>query len=119
MWKWHLGEEYEHRSVCFEVHRALAGRWSYVTRLYGFFYALRHLMGFGKNVSDALIATDRATMTEEERQRSIAREKAYRSRLARFTLPRLFKVLSPFYNPLTRRQPRGAEQLLLQYDKAI
>ena len=116
LWKWHLGEEYEHRSVCFDVHRALAGPLGYFTRLYGFFYALRHLMGFGKNVSDALIAADRAAMTEDERGQSIARERAYRSRFSRFALPRLLKVLSPFYNPLRRREPLGAGAFLMQYE---
>jgi predicted metal-dependent hydrolase len=116
LWKWHLGEEYEHRSVCFDVHRALAGPFGYCTRLYGFFYALRHLMGFGKNVSDALIATDRAQMTDEERRCSIARERAYRRRFARFARPRLLKVLSPFYNPAKRRQPGDAATFLLQYE---
>jgi predicted metal-dependent hydrolase len=115
LWKWHLGEEYEHRTVCFDVQRALAGRWSYPIRLYGFFHALRHLMGFGKNVSDALIAADRAKMTEDERTRSIAREKAYRGRFGRFALPRLLRVLSPFYDPRKRRAPRGIEAFLMRY----
>lgn len=115
LWKWHLGEEYEHRSVCFDVHRALAGPWSYPLRLWGFFHAIRHLMKFGKNVSGVLIERDRTTMTSDRKRRSVAAERACRRRFARFALPRLLSVLSPFYDPRRRRAPRGVEAVLARY----
>ena len=82
----------------------------------GFFLAVRHLGKFGQDVSDALLAFDRARMTPAEREASIRSEKTYRRRFSRFALPRLAKVLSPFYNPVRRAPPRGAEQFLLQYE---
>jgi hypothetical protein len=36
----------------------------------------------------------------------------YRARFLRFALPKLLYVLSPFYDPRTKRAPRGAAQLL-------
>jgi len=117
LWKWHLAEEYEHRSVCFDVHKAVChGPLAYVSRLGGFFLAVRHLGKFGQDVSDALLAFDRAGMTEAEREASIQSEQSYRRRFSRFALPRLAKVLSPFYNPLRRPAPFGAESFLLQYE---
>jgi hypothetical protein len=70
----------------------------------------------GLKFEDALLAFDRARMTVAEREASLLSEKTYRRRFSRFALPRLAKVLSPFYNPLTRAAPRGAESSLLQYE---
>jgi predicted metal-dependent hydrolase len=116
LWKWHLAEEFEHRSVCFEVHRAVCGRFSYLSRLGGFFLAVRHLSKFGKDVSDALLAIDRARMTPQQRAASVLSEKAYRKRFGRFALPHLLKILSPFYTPIKKRPPRGAAGFLLRYE---
>jgi predicted metal-dependent hydrolase len=116
LWKWHLAEEYEHRSVCFEVHKAVAGRFSYVSRRSGCFRAVKHLSKFGEDVSDALLAFDRARMTPEQREASMVSEKLYRKRFGRFALPRLLKVLSPFYDPIRYREPKGATAFLLQYE---
>jgi len=116
LWKWHLAEEYEHRSVCFEVHRAVCGRFSYFSRLRGFFRAVKHLSKFGKDVSDALLAVDRSRMNPEERRASEHSERVCRKRFARFALPHLLKVLSPFYDPRRRRPPKGAASFLLQYE---
>ena len=116
LWKWHLAEEYEHRSVCFDVHKAVCGRFSYLSRLAGFFIAVRHLSKFGKDVSDALLAFDRARMTPDQRAGSVASEKNYRKRFGKFALPRLLNVLSPFYNPISYRPPQGAAAFLLRYE---
>ena len=110
LWQWHLAEEYEHRHVCFDVHHALGG--TYLTRVAGFLRATRHLMAYGKAVSDHLLAVDRAGMSEGERRRSIRQERRYRRRLMWFALPRLVAILSPFYSPRAKRAPRGASEVL-------
>ena len=110
LWKWHLAEEFEHRSVCYEVYRALGG--GYFGRIRGFLRALRHLGRYGKRVSVYLLSVDRAQMSPAQRHESLALEKRYRARLLRFALPRLLYVFLPTYNPRSKRAPRGAAQLL-------
>ena len=110
LWQWHLAEEFEHRTVCFDVLRAVGG--GYFTRIRGYFKAMRHLGRYGKRVSDHFLAVDRAAMSADARAQSIRQERQYRARLMRFALPRLLSVLSPFYDPRRRRPPRGAAELL-------
>jgi len=104
LWKWHLLEEYEHRTVCHDVFHLVHG--GYFLRVYGFFYQMFHLGGFSKRVRKHLLAMDRAKMTTAEVTESIRREKAVARYQTRRFLPRLFSILSPFYTPYKSPEPR-------------
>jgi uncharacterized protein len=115
LWKWHLAEEFEHRTVCFDVLRALGG--GYLSRIGGYLRAMQHLGRYGKRVSDHFLTVDRAAMDRQQRAASIRLERRYRARFMRFALPRLLRVLSPFYDPRRKRPPHGAAELLRQIER--
>jgi uncharacterized protein len=115
IWKWHLAEEYEHREVAHEVYHALYGKnrlTAYLWRIYGFFYAIRHIRAHTAKVTAYLLEADRATMTAEERAASVEREKAVAAATSKRAKAHLKDILSFNYNPAIRTAPRGLHALL-------
>ena len=79
---------------------------------------MRHLGRYGKRVADHFLAVDRTAMSPGAQAQSVLLEKRYRARFMRFALPRLLRVLSPFYDPRRRRPPQGAAELLGELERA-
>jgi len=116
MWKWHLLEEFEHRSVCFDVFHAVHG--GYFLRIYGFIAQIRHFKKMITRVTAYLLEYDRQRMTEAERAESIAREKAATEATHKAMSPRLIKVLLPSYNPRDLEEPKNYRSFLDKFDQA-
>lgn len=114
LWKWHLGEEYEHRSVCYDVYNAIYG--DYFFRFYVVIYSFLHLAGHNKKIVAALLEEDRKTMSPDEVQESIKRHKAFRGRFMRFHIPRILALLMPRYDPQKAPPPKGLAAELAQYE---
>jgi predicted metal-dependent hydrolase len=115
LWRWHLAEEYEHRSVMHEVFHQLYGKnpvTGYLWRIYGFYYCMRHMSGFAKRAARMVLAKDRAGMTQEQLARSVANEKRVGKAMVRPAIRHLLEILSPFYQPARRRPPRGVQAYL-------
>jgi uncharacterized protein len=104
LWKWHLMEEYEHRTVCHDVFQRLHG--GYFLRIYGLLFQLHHLTSYSTRVRRYLLAMDRNTMNAVEIKASRRREKSAARRIRRLMLPRLLRALSPFYTPRNAREPK-------------
>ena len=117
LWKWHLVEEYEHRTVCHQVFHAVHG--GYALRIRGFLYQFRQLQGFSRMVRNYLLEVDRAGMSPAEREESVQREKALAKELARTMLPRLVKVFSPYYDPRRSPQPQMYKSYMAEIEAAI
>jgi predicted metal-dependent hydrolase len=119
MWRWHLAEEFEHRTVCSDVYHELSGLnplFAYFYRLYGYFYAIVHLGRFQLMVSSKLLAHDRAGMTVQELAQSLARDKYARKIMGRRFLQHFLNICSPFYDPAKRREPIGYKAYLEQFE---
>jgi|LNAP01.1.fsa_nt_gb predicted metal-dependent hydrolase len=114
LWKWHLAEEFEHREVCYKVYRALYGNgpYAYLYRLYGFVYAALHIGGHVKRLTAYLLEQDRLQLSADQRQASRERQRRIDRLIARVSLPRLLKVLSPSYDPGRKQMPAGMQAYL-------
>jgi len=122
LWKWHLAEEFEHRTVCYDAFKTLfaQGWWrsivfGYCYRVWAFFYAARHINSYTRRCADALLAIDRQCMSPEQLKRSKEREQRQNKLIGRASLRRLVKVLLPWYNPKHKPMPQNMRELLERY----
>lgn len=117
MWKWHLAEEFEHREVAYQVYHAIYGRglFSYLYRLYGLFYAVKHIRSHTERVAEYLLGVDRAGMSPADREASLASQKVVSKAVAKATIPKLLGVLSPFYDPGRKPASPSMQRFLEQF----
>jgi uncharacterized protein len=110
LWQWHLAEEYEHRTVAFDLLKALYGKnpvTFYVLRMSGFFNAAKHIGGNIVRLQGYLLRTYR------EREGIPEPEPVKGSRLAALKqLKRLVGIASPFYDPAEVPEPAGLGEVL-------
>src|SRR4029077_10096851 len=76
--KWHMAEEFEHRTVCHSALTALSG--NYFVRVRGLISMMRHLTPYKKKAIAIVLGQERATMSPAELAASVAREKAFNRR---------------------------------------
>jgi len=105
LWKWHLMEEFEHRTVCYDTFKHFHG--GYFLRVYGFFYQAWHLGGMVKKVRKLLLEQDRKTMSTDELAASKRRAKEATKGMGKGTLRAMLNTLLPWYNPRMLAEPRN------------
>ena len=115
LWKWHFVEEFEHRTVCFDVFNAVHG--GYFLRIYGFIYQIWHFKRMIKRITTYLLECDRKSMTPAERVASMRREKAAAKTVNKAITAKLWKVFSPAYNPRNAQEPINFQSYRAKLDK--
>jgi uncharacterized protein len=115
MMRWHLAEEYEHRTVAYRVYHRLFGQpeeEAYEFRIEMFQFALGHFGGYIDQVRQALLATYRESMTPEELQASMAREAEVVTHVRARMEAQVRPVFSPSYDPQTNPAPEHLREVL-------
>lgn len=103
MWKWHISEEFEHRTVCFDVYNKLFGGYFY--RLYAMHCSHKHQGTFIAKVMGYMLKQEWSKMTEAEVAASKKRLKAISRRIKWLALPRVLRVYLPWYTPRKAAMP--------------
>jgi uncharacterized protein len=114
LWLWHLSEEYEHRSVTYELYKALYGDYrSYLYRLYMMCYAMIQLFGYGLKGYARIIRKDRATMSLRENVQSRIRFAKVFCRLSSFIGSHMVtKCMRRDYDPGKLSMPENVQFFL-------
>jgi len=105
MWRWHIMEEFEHRTVCYDAFNMISG--NHLLRVYTYFYQLFSAQKMVGKVYRYLLEVDRRTMTPAEVEQS---KKLARRSVIGFLKPivrAMPLVLRPSYNPRDLPEPQG------------
>jgi predicted metal-dependent hydrolase len=119
MFRWHLAEEYEHRTVCSRVYHRLGSTGgpvrTYLRRLRGLYDAATHMMGYAKRLEKYLISIDQQGMNQAELAASNARLKEAKKVKAAPRFAAFLRILAPWYDPAKTRPPKQLDAVLAQY----
>ncbi len=115
MFKWHLMEEFEHRTVCFDVYHHLFG--DYGARIYGLLYALKHMGTYVTRVQNYMLDHETTGLSEQERAAAKQRMKTAIIRIHRLAVPQIFGVLSPGYTPRRAPTPKNFAAFERQFEQ--
>ena len=113
---WHVAEEFEHRAVCHDAFRQISG--NYFVRVGVLLYAFLHVWGAFKRSGDLILRDHTRGMPAAERRASRQRYRAIYWRQMLYVIPRMLKILVPFYHPARLRGSRRIEAALEAYRSA-
>jgi predicted metal-dependent hydrolase len=118
LWRWHLAEEYEHRTVVHRLYQRLYGKGptkGYVTRALTFLYAVVHIEAHTARMMRYLVTADQATMTPDERTASAVRAKKVTRDRRKNLWTTVKRGIAPSYDPGLLPPPKGLLAVLDAY----
>jgi predicted metal-dependent hydrolase len=124
LWRWHLAEEFEHRTVCFDMYKTLYCRGfynkivnGYFYRVWAFLFARKHIFTHVVRLAQFLHTADNAKLPAQQAAQAWEALAAYAKRGAARQRGVTRRVLAPWYNPRFKRMPRGLEAYLEGFDQ--
>jgi predicted metal-dependent hydrolase len=118
MFRWHLAEEYEHRTVVYRLYHRLFGEpadEAHEFRVEMFGVSTSHFFGFIDQVRQAMLERYREGMTPEELAASEAREAEVAEVQRVHFEQRVQPVFAPSYDPAGNPAPENLEEVLSAY----
>ncbi len=116
LFAWHLVEEFEHRTVAFDVYDHVCGGYFY--RLFVGLFAQWHLLHFTFRVATYMLNADAEALTKYGgRVGRRARLRKQLAMLARHLLPKVLWTYSPWYTPHKIELPKGMKALARHYSE--
>ncbi len=103
MFKWHISEEFEHKTVCYDVYHKLFGGYFY--RIRALHRTLKHMGAYTRRVLAYILEKEWAGMTEEQVTTSMQRMKSIDRRIGRLALKHLWRIYLPGYSPRKAKKP--------------
>jgi hypothetical protein len=110
--EWHVMEEIEHRSVAFDVYRALGGGYFY--RLAMGLWAQWHFLSRGSRLAQCMARADRESFAAARAKRPA------RGWLVRYwlrALPRILRIYLPWYDPRRTSMPSACLEARERYTR--
>lgn len=104
---WHIVEELEHRSVCYEAYEQIYGGYFY--RLGVGLWAQNHYLKWCKRFADAMIESDPETIQRYETPNLKAKREQRTKEYVRNVLPKQIATYMPWYNPRSLALPAKFE----------
>jgi predicted metal-dependent hydrolase len=119
MFRWHMAEEYEHRTVASRVYHRLGNQGgpvrTYFRRLAGLYNAATHMLKYAKQLEKYLIEVDRRGMSAEALAESKIRYKRATKVKAAPSFVNFLRILSPWYDPKNTPAPKNLDAVLALY----